>query len=130
MDDRNYPIGYGTPPKETQFQQGKSGNPKGRPSGRKNLATIARAAFDEVITVVENGKPRTMTKGEACVALMVNSGLKGEPRAAREAIALIRYVEQCEQSKTGSALPSEKDAEILANLKRRIQKIRSPANEN
>jgi hypothetical protein len=31
----SYEVGYGKPPKDTQFKKGSSGNPKGRP--RKTL---------------------------------------------------------------------------------------------
>ena len=32
-------VGYRKPPKATQFKQGQSGNPHGRPKGTKNLKT-------------------------------------------------------------------------------------------
>jgi hypothetical protein len=31
----NYKIGYGKPPKHTQFKKGQSGNKKGKPKGAK-----------------------------------------------------------------------------------------------
>jgi hypothetical protein len=33
---KDYDIGYGKPPEENRFKQGKSGNPQGRPKGSKN----------------------------------------------------------------------------------------------
>ncbi len=36
VSHKRYDVGYGKPPKEKQFKQGRSGNPKGRPRGSKN----------------------------------------------------------------------------------------------
>ena len=35
----DYEIGFGRPPKHTRFEKGRSGNPKGRPKGKKNPKT-------------------------------------------------------------------------------------------
>ncbi len=32
-------VGYGRPPADKRFKPGQSGNPKGRPRGRENMAT-------------------------------------------------------------------------------------------
>ena len=37
-----YDVGYGKPPKSGQFRPGQSGNPGGRPKGRKKTATSTR----------------------------------------------------------------------------------------
>jgi len=33
----DYEVGYKKPPKQGRFKKGQSGNPRGRPSGTKNL---------------------------------------------------------------------------------------------
>jgi hypothetical protein len=38
--DKPYDVGYGRPPEGRRFRKGESGNPKGRPRGSKNMATL------------------------------------------------------------------------------------------
>ena len=52
-----YEVGYRKPPKATQFKQGQSGNPHGRPKGTKNLKTDLIEELGEHITLSEGGKP-------------------------------------------------------------------------
>jgi hypothetical protein len=78
--DDDYEVGYGKPPKEMRFMQGKSGNPKGRPKGSKNLATSFIEVGREEITVTEGGRTRTMTKSDAVVHQLTNKAASGDPR--------------------------------------------------
>lgn len=43
------------PKKDTRFKPGKSGNPKGRPKGSKNRATLLEEVVNVRIQVSENG---------------------------------------------------------------------------
>jgi uncharacterized protein DUF5681 len=45
----DYEVGYGKPPLHTRFQKGKSGNPKGRPRGKKNMSTLLSTALNASI---------------------------------------------------------------------------------
>jgi hypothetical protein len=68
----DYEVGYGKPPLHTRFQKGKSGNPKGRPRGKKNMSTLLSTALNASIVVVANGGRKKITKREAIVTQLVN----------------------------------------------------------
>jgi hypothetical protein len=46
-------VGYGKPPKHSQFKKGQSGNSRGRPKGRKNYHTRFHDIMNETVIVHE-----------------------------------------------------------------------------
>src|SRR6266850_7007882 len=75
---RDYEGGYGKPPRHTRFKPGRSGKPRGRPSGSKNLTTLLSEALNEFVIVAENGRRRKITKRQAIVTQLVNRSAKSD----------------------------------------------------
>lgn len=86
-------VGYCKPPKEHQFKSGRSGNPKGRPKGAKNEATILRDIFNRRIEIREGGRARKISLLEAMLLKFVEDALKGNPKTATFLLNRYRLVE-------------------------------------
>ena len=121
----DYEVGFGKPPRHSQFRPGRSGNPAGRPKGSKNLATIVKAMLNEEILITENGKSRKVTKGEAAIMQLLAQGVRGDLRAIKEITSLYHYIEHVDQHEPDSSHTTENDVEVLANLRRRMQQSSS-----
>lgn len=88
--DKAYHVGYGKPPKRTQFQKGRSGNPGGRPKGTANFATMLRRALFETVIVNERGQKKRMKKIEVALRQQINKAAAGDARALRLVTQLLR----------------------------------------
>src|SRR6202051_4867507 len=109
-----YAVGYGRPPKPTQFKKGKSGNPKGRPAGSKNVASVLLDVIKQKIAVTENGRTRRVPVFEVILRRLANDAMRNEPRAVKLMLSLVdRYADT---SETTEPIEDElaEDREILA----------------
>jgi hypothetical protein len=92
----NYDVGYGRPPKNTQFRKGVSGNPKGCPKRAPDFdAALLREAKSR-IAITENGRRIRVSKHDIIVKQFVNNATKGKSsdlRMFREA-----YRQACEKA--------------------------------
>jgi ParB-like chromosome segregation protein Spo0J len=98
MDDRkdlevaDYVVGYGRPPKATQFVAGKSGNSKGRPKGSRTVGAILQHILGQKIAVTENGKTRRIPILEVMFRRLVNDAVRRDAAALKLLLPLIdRY---------------------------------------
>jgi hypothetical protein len=88
----NYEVGFGKPPKGTQFPKGVSGNPSG---GRKKPATmpeVLREGLGKTIQIVENGQRKTITKMEAVVNRLIDKSIVGDMTASRLLLMLAQVL--------------------------------------
>jgi hypothetical protein len=124
MANDPYEVGYRKPPKATRFQKGTSGNPKGRPKGAKNLATLLDQAINERVSANVNGKPRRISKLQAAITQVVNRAAAGDPKFLRQ---LFDLVQALEGRVTGRAEPARtltaEDLDVIDRVADRIDRI-------
>jgi hypothetical protein len=114
-----YKVGYGKPPKSTQFQPGRSGNAKGRPKGSRSLATLIGEELDKPITARMGGRIVTMSRRLAMVRRFIEKGMQGDHRAFAVLIKLDPAGLASDASAaTNAGLSPEEAAMFLAFLKR------------
>jgi hypothetical protein len=116
-----YKVGKGRPPQETRWKPGQSGNPKGRPKGAKNLATIFKEALNEKFEIRVKGKIRTITAREGIVWKLINEALNGNIKAT--AVVLAKEPEMARNADplkmiTRDMSPQEAAAAYAQTLKR------------
>lgn len=70
-------VGYGMPPKHSQFQKGKSGNPKGRPKGSVNLDSVVLETFNQKVTITVNGKVKKVPAIQALSTRVLSLAMGG-----------------------------------------------------
>jgi len=115
-------VGYGRPPETTRFKKGQSGNPKGRPKGVLNVATLFTKTLREKVVVNENGRRKTVTKLEAALKQLVNKAASGDLRACGQLVELARESE-AQQNLPGAGHPAigEFDQEVINGIMQRFQ---------
>ena len=105
-------VGYKKPPKSGQWQEGQSGNPKGRPKHRliSDWAEAYHEAGQEIVHIPIKGKLRRMTLLQAEAFKARFDGASGDARARRD---LIRAEEIYAQRKLAEGAG---DREIICEL--------------
>lgn len=120
-----YEVGYGRPPRHTRFEKGRSGNPRGRPRGAKNLKTLLADALNETVIVAENGRRRKISKRAAIVTQLVNRSAKPDLRALKIVLDLLCHFEPADESASSETSITATDEKVIEQLKARLARSAS-----
>ena len=127
---RDYEVGYGKPPRHTRFKPGQSGNPRGRPSGSKNLRTLLSDALNESVVIADNGGRRRVSKREAIVTQLVNRSATADWRAVKILLDILRDLEgQTDPASPETSAFTAADEKVIEQLRARFSKAKADDRE-
>ena len=89
-EEAPYDVGYGKPPKTTQFKKGQSGNLKGRPKSHRGFLGLFAREMIRPVAIVENGRRRRITKGHAIAIQITNGAAAGDQLALKVCMQILK----------------------------------------
>jgi hypothetical protein len=110
----DYTVGYGRPPKASQFKKGRSGNPKGRPRGSRSIGATLQAIIGQKIAVTEHGATRRIPALEVMLRRLTNDAMRGDVGGLKLLLSLIERYAQSPQTEHRVADLLSEDLMILA----------------
>ena len=90
---KSYAVGNKKPPLHTRFKPGQSGNPSGRPKGRRSFDTTLLKEFYKPVLATVHGKPVKVTNDKLFAHSMVKDGITKGPQSKRELANAIQRAE-------------------------------------
>ena len=120
VDASEHKIGYGRPPRHSQYKPGQSGYPRGRPKGSRNLKTVVMAALKATVKITCDGKSRKVSTLEAMCLRVREMGLgRSNLRALSLLFDLAKTYCEDELAATDAATSAE-DANVLRIYRARL----------
>jgi Family of unknown function (DUF5681) len=88
--DDGFAVGYKKPPQHSRFQPGRSGNPRGRQKGVRNLGSDVKRTLEVPVRLNEQGRARRVSTQEAALLRLREKALKGDTRSIGQILELAK----------------------------------------
>jgi len=95
----DYPVGFARTPKHTRFKPGQSGNPEGRPKGRRKMGELLDAVLAEQITIREGDRFRKVSRGEAAMRALIQKAMRGDAKSCSMLLKLTQQSGEFEKNR-------------------------------
>jgi hypothetical protein len=130
-EEEAYEVSFGKPPRRTQFAKGKSGNPRGRPKGALNVATMLERILEEKVIITLNGRRRTVTKLQVAITQLIDMATGGDLKALQLLTSLLRSTEEGRsQGAVEHSLSDDLDKTVVSGILSRILAFNKEDSEN
>ena len=125
--EADYEVGYAKPPASHQFKPGQSGNRRGRPPGRTNIATALRDAVQQKRPVTIGGKACEMSTLDVILRKQIEKAVVGDTKAFNAVMELLEgYAPDLLATATRKSV-SQEDKELLADYAARQPHTAKPS---
>ena len=84
-------------PQEDRFRKGQSGNPNGRPKGKRNWTTTLSREYEKPVVINENGVRDKIPRSEALCRLAISKAMAGDPRLLKVVTEFARLEQSAER---------------------------------
>ena len=133
-------VGYGKPPKNTRFQKGISGNPRGRPKKSLDFDHGLIRESESYVPINENGRRKRVSKHEVAIKQLMKLAMTGSIQALRlylgvhrqahEKVALVAGPRPNNSGKYDvKNLTDEELTRILLDSQEEMKKVKSKTRE-
>jgi hypothetical protein len=133
-DNDDDKVGYGRPPKKSQFRKGQSGNPSGKAKAPKrsevdDIAESVKRALSRQHEVTQNNRTRKMRKTDILGEQIVNAALGKNVAMAKLVIDLERRANEARRAQPQEDFNQE-EALIFDDLLKRLAEQDSESDES